>query len=129
MEASTIGSRNLALARQLFDLFAHGDVDAMSNMLHPSVHAAPSIGGGPSLDGPDAVLAWWKSVAASGAEIEARPLDYEVVGDCVIVRGYIRHRENRVLAERMTFWLYEISEGQIVRMESYPTRAAALAGV
>ena len=129
MEGSTTRSESLALARQLFDSFAHGDVDAIRHILHPRVHAVSSIAGAPRLDGPDAVAAWWRTLAENGTEIEARPLDYEMRGDCVIVRGYIRHRQNRVLAERMTFWLYEMCDGQIVRMESYPTRDAALAGV
>jgi ketosteroid isomerase-like protein len=129
MEVTTTRSQNLALARQLFDSISRGDPEAMRAMLHPNVHAAPTIGGASSLDGPDAVMDWWRGLTGADTEFEARPLDYEVSGDCVIVRGYLRHRANRVLSERLTYWLYEIRDGLIVRMESHPSREAALARV
>jgi ketosteroid isomerase-like protein len=129
MAVTSTRSENLALARQLFDHIAAGNVDAMRALLHPDVHAAPTIGGASSLDGPAAVMDWWATLTGNGAEFEARPLDWEVQGSCVIVRGYMRHRENRILSERMTFWLCEIRDGQIVRMESHPSREAAVASI
>jgi hypothetical protein len=63
------------------------------------------------------------------AEFEVRPLEFEPRGDCVIVRGYLRHRSGRALAESQVFWLHEIHDGLITRMESHPTRASAIASL
>ena len=129
MGLATQADATVAVAKQLFDAANAGRSDAMAGLLHPEVIARPSIGGSPELSGRDEVLEFWAEMARTGREVEARPLDFEVRGDCVIVRGYLRHRDGRTLAENQTFWLYEIHDGQITRMESYPSRKAALAAV
>jgi len=116
----------LALARQVFGWFEDGDMDAFLAVLHPDVKAHPSVDGGPVLEGREAVSRWMAGFMAH-AEMEARPLDYEVQGECVIVRGYLRHRDGRTLAESQVFWVYEFRDGQVVRMESHQSRSAALA--
>ncbi len=101
----------------------------MAELLHPDVKARPRIDGSRELEGREAVLEWWAEVERRGAEVEARPLDFELLGDVVIVRGYLRHHDGRTLAENQVFWLYEIHDGLITRMESHPSRKAALAAV
>lgn len=124
-----VGTREekVALARRLFEAFDAGEMDAFFALLHPDVRSHPSIGGRPTIEGKDAAIAWWASIAGDPADIEARPLDFEVRGDCVIVRGYLRRREERTLAESQVFWLYEIRDDLVVRMESHPTRERAIA--
>jgi ketosteroid isomerase-like protein len=120
-------AETLAIARRLFDAFRDGGAEAMTPMLHPDVKARPGIDSAPMLDGREAVQAWWADVAQRGTEVEARPLDFELHGDIVIVRGYLRHRDGRTLAENQVFWFYEIQDGLITRMESHASRTAALA--
>ena len=91
------------------------------------VKARPGINGSPELESRAEVLEWWADIERRGAEVEARPLDFELHGDVVIVRGYLRYRDGRTLAENQVFWLYEVHDGQITRMESHPSRKAALA--
>lgn len=117
----------LAVARRVFDAFANGGAPAIADMLHPDVRARPAIYGAPELNGREAVCEWIADVARRGAEFEARPLDYEVRGGFVIVRGYLRHHDGRTLSENQVFWLYEIHDGLITRMESYPSRRSAVA--
>jgi ketosteroid isomerase-like protein len=124
---ATRNEANLALARQVFDLFIAHDMDSFVSMLHPDVEARPSIDGAPLLHGREAVASWWEKFATLGGEIEVRPLDFEARGDCVIVRGYLRRRERRTLAESQVHWLYEFRDGLVIRMESHPTRQSALA--
>lgn len=126
MGIATRSDANLALARQIFVWFTEGDLDSVVAALAPDVQAHPSIEGAPVLHGREEVEAWWREVASADGELEARPLDFEARGDCVIVRGYLRHRSGRTLAESQVYWLYEIRDGQIVRMESHQTRRAAL---
>ena len=122
----TRNTDNLALARQVFEWFERGDMDAYLATLHPEVQAHPSVDGAPKLTGKHAVSEWMAGFMKH-ADLEVRPLDYEVCGNCVIIRGYLRHREGRTLAESQLFWLCEFRDGQIVRMESHPSRSAALA--
>ena len=127
MAAATTDNANLTLARQLFEWFKEGEMEPIFQVLHPDVRARLSVGGGRDLVGREQVVDWWREQSAADGDLEARPLDFELMGDCVIVRGYLWQREGRALAERQVFWLYEILDGMVTRMESHPTRAAALA--
>ena len=118
---------NLALARRVFDWLEDQDVESVLSALHPDVRARPAINGGALLEGRDAVTEWWRDRVAADDEFEVRPLDFEESGDCVIVRGYVRHREGRTLAENQAFWLFGFRDGMIDRLESHPTRDSALA--
>lgn len=102
-------------------------MEAFFGLLHPDVRSHPSIGGRPTIEGKAAVIEWWQSIAGDVRDIEARPLDFEVQGACVIVRGYLRQRQERTLSESQVFWLYEIRDGLVIRMESHPTRERARA--
>lgn len=115
----------MALARKLFAAFRAGGAPALLELLHPHVVSHPSIDGGPILHGRAAVQAWWSAVAERGIEVDARPLDYEVEGDWVVVRGYLRYHDGQTLAENQTFWLFEIRDGLVTRMETRPSRTAA----
>jgi ketosteroid isomerase-like protein len=119
-------SDNLALTRQIFGSFKEKGMDAVMTAMHPDVEAHLSIGGAPVLSGRDALARWWNDFASVNGTLEVRPLDFEPRGNCVIVRGYLRHRQGRTLAESQMYWLFEVCDGQIVRMESHPTRDAAL---
>lgn len=127
METATRSDENLTLARRIFGWVRGGDVEALMAVLAPDITARPSIDGAPMLRGRDAVAEWWRQISSHEGELEARPLEFETHGDCVIVRGYLRHHKGRTLTESQVYWLYQIRDGQIVRMESHPTRRAALA--
>ena len=127
MATATRSTDNLALARQAFEWFIAHDMESFLSVLHPDAEAHPSIGGAPRLKGREEIARWWDRFASLGGDIEVRPLDFEARGDCVIVRGYLRRRQGRTLAESQVHWLYEFRDGLIVRMESHPTRQAALA--
>jgi SnoaL-like domain len=127
MEVGTHQTGNVALARQIFEWFEDHDTAAFASVLHPDVEAHPSIDGAPVLRGREAVTRWWSTYAGGHGQVEARPLDFEARGSCVIVRGYLRHQQGRTLAESQMYWLYEIDDdGLIVRMESHPSRDAAI---
>jgi ketosteroid isomerase-like protein len=117
----------VSVARRLFELFSAGGTEAMAEMLAPDVQARPGIAGSPLLNGRAAVQDWWADTARRGTELEARPLDFELQGDRVIVRGYLRHRDGRTLAENQVFWALQVRDGLVTRMESYPSRTTALA--
>src|SRR3954463_11407629 len=100
MRTATSNDGNLAFARQIFTWFSDQDIDAFMAALAPDVEARPSINGAPLLRGRDAVAEWWASIASGDGDLEVRPLDYEARGNCVVVRGYMRQRDGRTLAER-----------------------------
>jgi ketosteroid isomerase-like protein len=101
------------------------DVDSFLAALHPDIAAHPSIGGR-ALRGRAAVAQWFGEFAEPEGSLEARPLEFEQRGECVIVRGYLRHRAGRALAESQVYWVCEIHDGQIVRMESHSSRLGAI---
>jgi ketosteroid isomerase-like protein len=116
---------NLALARRMLASFARGDLDAYLGALSPDVEAHPSLRGGPTLRGREAVADWLSQFTTG--DLEARALDYEVRGDCVVIRAYLRSRDGSNLAESQFFWVCQFKDGQVVRMESHPSRESALA--
>ena len=118
---------NLVLTRQLFGWFNDRDIEALLQALDEEVHARTSVEGGAVLTGRAAVAAWWEDLARRQTDVEARPLEFEPRGSCVVVRGYLRQRTAAGLAESQTFWLYEFRGGKIVRAESHPSRTQALA--
>jgi ketosteroid isomerase-like protein len=126
MELATRSDANLALARQALGWFMDRDMDSFVAALDEHVEARPMIGGAPVLRGREAVQAWWSRLTG---DIEVRPLDFEPHGDCVIVRGYLRRHDGRALAESQVYWLHEVHDGRITRLESHPTRQSALASV
>lgn len=119
----------VSVARRFLEAFSKGDTDAVEAVLDADVTAGPAIETCSALEGRDAVMAWWADVARRGTELEARPLDFELHGEFVLVRGYLRHRDGRTLAENQVFWLYEVRNGLITRMDSHPSRGAALAAL
>jgi ketosteroid isomerase-like protein len=127
MATATRSDQNVALARQIFNWFTDRDMDSFMSVLAPDVKARPSLDGAPVLEGRENVVRWWAEFASLDGDLEARPLDFEARGNCVVVRGYLRHRNGRTLAESQVYWLYEIEDGQVTRMESHPTRKSALA--
>jgi ketosteroid isomerase-like protein len=123
-------SDTASVARRLFAAFEHGGTAALLDLLHPDVEMHPAILGAPSLHGRSEVREWLTKLQRAGGELEARPLAVEVVrGDFAIVRGYLRHRDGRTLAENQTHWLYEVRDGLVLRIESYPSHAAAVAAI
>jgi ketosteroid isomerase-like protein len=117
----------ISVARRLLEAFAKGEMDAIEAVLDDDVEARPGIDGDPVLEGRAAFMDWWVDFARRATELEARPLDFEPHGEFVLVRGYLRHHDGRTLAENQVFCLYEVRDGRIKRMESHPSRDAALA--
>jgi ketosteroid isomerase-like protein len=126
MELATRNDANLALARQALGWFSEHDVASFVAALDEHVEVRPMIDGAPVLSGREAVRLWWTRLTG---DIEVRALDFEPHGDCVIVRGYLRRHNGRALAESQVYWLYEVHDGRITRLESHPTRQSALASV
>ena len=120
-------SLNIELARKLLARVIAGDIDGMLEYVHPDVELHSPLPGGAAVKGREAVGEWFRGLTSEVTEFEARPFDYELVGECVVVRGYLWRRDGNALSERQVFWLYGFRDGLVVRMESHPTRTAALA--
>ena len=125
MEAAVTHSEGVDLLRRVFAWLEERDMGSFLAVLHPDVHAHPSLGSG-DLSGRAAVEQWLREFAGAEGSLEARPFDFEARGNCVLVRGNLRHRAGRALAESQVYWVFEVRGAQIVRMESHSSRAAAL---
>jgi ketosteroid isomerase-like protein len=125
VEATVSNSEGIALLRHVFDWLNDHDVDAFLGALHPDCEARPSIAGDAVLRGRAEVRAWLDQFA--DGELEVRPLDFEERDGCILVRGYLRRRSGRTLAENEVYWLCEVRDGQVRRIDSHLSRRAALA--
>ena len=126
MEAAVSNGEGVALLRQVFDWLKNREMDAFLAVLHPNIDVHPLIGGG-DLHGRAAVAEWFREFADAEGALELRPLEFEQLRDCVLVRGYLRYHAGRALAESQVYWVCEVRDGQLVRLESHPSRRSAVA--
>jgi hypothetical protein len=117
----------LATARLLFDKFGRQGMEGIADLLDPGCVGTPSFGNGGPLRGREEILAWTRQWSDRGLKVEARPLGYEVVGRFAIVHGSLRRRKSGALTENQVYWRFEIEDGRVVAMDSFPSRAAAVA--
>jgi ketosteroid isomerase-like protein len=119
--------------RRGFEAFARGDVGPVLRQLDPDVEWHPAIApvlGVEAIRGRDAVEKFLTSdlVDEGFDDFRAEPLEYEDLGDAVLVTTrYTGRGESTGLAIDQTFAsLYRFREGRMVSMRDYATRAEAL---
>jgi ketosteroid isomerase-like protein len=126
---------NVEIVRRAFEAFertySEGTRD-LYELLDPDVEWIPimAILEGTTYHGHEGVRQWIDDVKRDWAAFEARPEDFRDVGnDRVLVLGAWRARGRRgevVLDLAQAAWLLQISEGKIIRMQTFTEREKAL---
>jgi ketosteroid isomerase-like protein len=122
----------IRLVRQVLDSFARRDVQAALELADPRVElvfpaTADVTRGGKPYRGFEGVFAYFRDIARVWDELEIVPRDFREVADDVLVFGRLRARRvGGLLLDVPAQWLFQIRDGKVVYVHSYPSREEAL---
>jgi ketosteroid isomerase-like protein len=117
---------NVELVRRLWEAFERGGIDAVLEIVDPDVEWEPYGGGGAVYRGHDGLRAYMEWRAERNEEAAARLYSAFARGDAVIARGEVQIRGPHGIVTMQPGWLYEFSEGKLVRFRGFPTQDAAM---
>jgi ketosteroid isomerase-like protein len=87
----------------------------------------PDLPGGEPIRGGAAVRAYLRELERAGVRFEPSLHSCEAIGeDAVLAGGRMRVVSPSVLSDSPHFWLYRLRGGRVSRVESFPSRRAAL---
>jgi ketosteroid isomerase-like protein len=126
-----MSQENLEVPRRLIDAYSRGDIPSFLEELDPDVEWIPIMAAleGRVYRGRERVRQWLEDIARDWEYFEPCHEEYRDLGDRVLIFGRWRAR-GRVsgveLENQPATWLYEITDGRVVRMRTFTDRAEAL---
>lgn len=120
------------MVRQVLDSFAKRDVQSALELADPRIElvfpaTADVTRGGKPYRGFEGVFAYFRDIARVWDELEIVPSAFREVADDVLVLGRLRaHRVGGLLLDVPAQWLFQIRDGKVVYVHSYPSREEAL---
>jgi ketosteroid isomerase-like protein len=125
-----MSEQNVALARQTYEAFNRGDLDAVLGMFDPEieVHDPPEMPDSAVHRGLEAVMRDWQRTFDSFDEFSIELEECHDLGDelLVLLRYRGRGRGSGVDVEAAIAHLLTLRDGKLVRMRQFLDRAAAL---
>jgi ketosteroid isomerase-like protein len=127
-----MSQENVENLREGFEDFARGDIDAVLDRLDPDIDWRPALApilGVDNIRGREALREFLTRHLFEGFdEFRAEPLEYEDLGDAVLVTvRYIgRGQSTGLEVDQNVASLYRVRDGKFVSMRDYPTRDEAL---
>jgi ketosteroid isomerase-like protein len=122
----------IRMVRQVLDSFARRDVQAALELADPRIElvlpaTADVTRGGKPYRGFEGVFAYFRDIARVWDELEIVPRDFREVADDVLVFGRLRARRvGGLLLDVPAQWLFQIRDGKVVYVHSYPSQEEAL---
>ena len=127
-----MSEENVEIVRQAFEALASGGTEAFLRYIHPDFEATTpaSLAAEPdTYRGHDGVRRYFESFSGAMEDIHFEGHRFDAVGDHVVVEMTLkaRGRVTGIETGQPGFQVWKIRGGQAVRLEVFPTRAAALA--
>jgi ketosteroid isomerase-like protein len=116
--------------REGYEAFSRGDIDAAVAGFHPDIEwiAWDALPDGGTVHGRDGVREFFRSWRESFGDISVEAEEVFDAGETVVVvtrvRGQVRGSSAEVVTPSVP-WVWTIRDGQAVRMEMFPNKAAA----
>ena len=124
---------DVEIVRAVFDAFARRDVASVESLISEDMefHAVTAEVAG--RDGPYRGHAgmdlYFADVDEIWEEINLTPLDFEEVGDAILVTGRVWARGSGRVIDSSTGWIFEVREGRIARARAFESATEAAAAV
>ena len=133
MEASS-EHRNIEATRLGFEAYNAGDYEALAGLLHPDVelHSDNELINGGDYRGHEGFMRWNAEWTEVWEEFTIEPRSLETFARDVILADthqVARGAGSGVDVEMDVYWVFELADGQVVRMHLYATRERALAAI
>jgi ketosteroid isomerase-like protein len=117
---------NVELVRRLWEAFERGGIEAVLEIADPDVEWQPYGGGGEVYRGHEGLRAYMEWRAQRNEEVESRLYSAFSQADVVVARGEVRIHGPHGIVTMQPGWLYEFSEGKLIRFRGFPTQEAAM---
>jgi uncharacterized protein len=123
---------NIALVREMSDVFNRRDIGALLALLDPDVEWIPIMAmlEGRVYRGHDGVCEWIEHLSTDWELFETHQEQFREIGDRVLILGHWRARARASGVElegQPASWLVDIRDGKIVRLQTFTDRQEALA--
>jgi ketosteroid isomerase-like protein len=122
---------DIDIVRALFDAFSQRDLARVEKLISEDMefHAVTAEVAG--RDGPyrghEGMELYFADVEAIWEEIRLTPVDFEEVGDVILVTGRVWARGSGRVVDSSTGWLFRVRDGQLVWAEVFESAAEAAA--
>ena len=117
----------LVRAHRLWSDFSQRGVDGLLEHMDEDAVLVPATGGGRELRGHDEIRRWFGDQHALHRQIESVVYDVEERGrGCVLVHGGLRVMTPTGLSDTQVFWVLQVRDDIVVRIEGHSTRGRAI---
>ena len=124
---------DVEIVRAVFDAFARRDVASVETLISEDMefHAvtAEVAGRGGPYRGHAGMELYFADVDEIWEEINLTPLDFEEVGDAILVTGRVWARGSDRVIDSSTGWVFEVRDGRIARARAFESATEAAAAV
>jgi ketosteroid isomerase-like protein len=116
---------------QAYEAWSRRDIDALLDVVHPDAEARPILGaniGASVYRGRDGLREWFMDLHQEWERFQTRVIRIEERGERALltIDVHARGRASGVVIEGELYHLVEIRGGQILRLEAFQDRDAAL---
>ncbi|HEY7151936.1 MAG TPA: nuclear transport factor 2 family protein [Solirubrobacterales bacterium] len=125
-----MSQENVEVARQMYEAFNRGDVDAFLERCAPEFEFRdlPQLPGSGVFVGPDGFRAWWNQLTDAFEDLRFDPTDFIDAGDRVVVAihatGSGRGSAAKVEMQMSNVWT--LNDGMVARLTTHADHAEAL---
>ena len=132
LHALAMGS-DVDIVRAVFDAFARRDIASVETLISEDMEFHAVTGEVAGRDGPyrghAGIEVYFADVDQIWEEINLTPLDFEEVGDAILVTGRVWARGSGRVIDSSTGWLFEVRDGRIARARAFESATEAAAAV
>jgi hypothetical protein len=109
--------------KAMFAAYKRGGASAVAPFVDEEMELEPLTGEGKVYRGPAGLDEYIQDMADRGDELEAEPVGYEELGNCVVVAGRMRlRREEGSLTDSQVTWIYKFDGEKLIGAKAFPGR-------
>lgn len=129
-----MSQENVDIVRRIFEAFNSEDIELILSLTHADfeLEVPPALSAEPDIyHGHEGMRRYWESFKDAMDEIRIRPEDLRDAGEDVVAAIHLsaKGRRTAIAVEQRSVGVWTISDGKVIRIRSYASRAEALEAV